>query len=412
MRQVRAIAVLLSGALLSLPAAAASIAVVANYHDHTAAIVDTTCRPTWPATCTPVVATVAVGTHPYGVAVHPDGNFAYVTNSWDNTVSMIDVPRRLVVATIPVGSLPYGVAVDAATGSAYVSALAGHSVTVIGPAHDVIATIAVPNPHGLAVSPDGRYLYAGDYGNGALSVIDTAAREVVAQVPVGGLPVGIAVHPSGTPVFVASFTDRRLVAIDAATWKVVGHADVGAGAAGVALGAGGAIAYVSNMEDYSVSIVRTRDMVVLATVPVGSGPLGIGVDPDGRSVYVANAFDNNLAVIDTASRAVVANLPVGAGPYSHGAIVAGASGPGSGLADLLRALEALALPRGVAMPLAQFLRQALAAQNAGAQAKTCERLARFADAVRQARATRRIGAAAAELLLRDARDVATRQGCA
>ena len=221
MLQARALrlAVILAGTAFAAPAPAASVAVVANYRDHTASIVDTGCRPTFPASCTAVLATVPVGTHPYGVAVHPDGTFAYVTNSHDDTVSVIDVPARAVVATLPVGSLPYGVAVATASGTAYVAALAGHSVTVVSADHAVVATLSVPNPHGLAVSPDGRRLYVGDYGSGALTVVDTATLAILAQVPVGGWPVGIAVHPSGSPVFVASFAGRQLAASTATSCR-------------------------------------------------------------------------------------------------------------------------------------------------------------------------------------------------
>src|SRR5687767_11982569 len=125
---------LLAGATFAVaPAAhAGGHAVVANLHDNTASIVDIACRTTNSIPpCATIVATVPVGTQPYAVAAHPGGTLAYVTNSYDDTVSVIDVARAQVVATVPVGSLPYGVAVDAVTGNAYVTALAGHTVTVV-----------------------------------------------------------------------------------------------------------------------------------------------------------------------------------------------------------------------------------------------------------------------------------------
>ncbi len=52
---------------------------------------------------------------PIGVAVTPDGRFAYITNgggpTGSNTVSVLDVATNTVVATIPVGNSPAGVAV-------------------------------------------------------------------------------------------------------------------------------------------------------------------------------------------------------------------------------------------------------------------------------------------------------------
>ena len=47
-----------------------------------------------------VTATIPVGDGPYGVAVSPDGTLAYVTNYYDNTVSVISTASNTVTATI------------------------------------------------------------------------------------------------------------------------------------------------------------------------------------------------------------------------------------------------------------------------------------------------------------------------
>ena len=46
-----------------------------------------------------------------GVAITPDGAFAYVAGSRDNAVSIIDTATNTVVATVPVGMNPQGVAI-------------------------------------------------------------------------------------------------------------------------------------------------------------------------------------------------------------------------------------------------------------------------------------------------------------
>ena len=83
------LAVLLLGSTLATPAPAGTLAVVANYRDNAAAIVDTACRPTFAQPCESVLATVAVGNAPYAVAFRQDGARAYVTNSHDDSVSVI-----------------------------------------------------------------------------------------------------------------------------------------------------------------------------------------------------------------------------------------------------------------------------------------------------------------------------------
>lgn len=59
-----------------------------------------------------LVATVPVGSDPVGVAITPDGAFAYVTNIISNNVSVINTVTNTVVATVAVGINPLGVAIS------------------------------------------------------------------------------------------------------------------------------------------------------------------------------------------------------------------------------------------------------------------------------------------------------------
>ncbi|WP_144502512.1 YncE family protein [Bacillus thuringiensis] len=56
-----------------------------------------------------VFATIPVGSYPIEVAVNPNTNLIYATNTGSNTVSVIDLNTNSVIATIPVGSYPFGI---------------------------------------------------------------------------------------------------------------------------------------------------------------------------------------------------------------------------------------------------------------------------------------------------------------
>ncbi len=58
-----------------------------------------------------VVATVKTGKGAHGVAIDNKGKFAYITNSFADTVSVIDIMKRKVVATVMVGKKPNGISV-------------------------------------------------------------------------------------------------------------------------------------------------------------------------------------------------------------------------------------------------------------------------------------------------------------
>src|SRR5437016_2204444 len=93
---------LLGMALWAMPARAAPFAYVTNGGDNTVSVIAT-------ATNT-VVATVPVGRNPNGVAITPDGGFAYVTNG-ASSVSVLATASNTVVATVPVGGNPQGVTI-------------------------------------------------------------------------------------------------------------------------------------------------------------------------------------------------------------------------------------------------------------------------------------------------------------
>jgi YVTN family beta-propeller protein len=99
-----------------------------------------------------------------GAAIENGGPFAYVTNSADSTVSVINTANNNIEATVIVGKLPFG----------------------------------------TAVSPDGTKVYVANSNSNNVSVIDTTKKTVPASMNVGKLPVSIGkiVMPftSSTPV--------------------------------------------------------------------------------------------------------------------------------------------------------------------------------------------------------------------
>ena len=69
-------------------------------------------------------------------------------------------------------------------------------------------------PDGIAVTPDGSRVYVANRGTNNVTVIDTGADSVLADVSVGAAPHGVSVTPDGTKVYVANMENNNVSVID------------------------------------------------------------------------------------------------------------------------------------------------------------------------------------------------------
>ncbi|MEZ0363082.1 protein kinase [Mycobacterium sp. pUA109] len=221
-----------------------------------------------------------------------------------------------VTATIPVGKRPEGVAVDPTNGTVYAANYGDGTLSVIDAAsRTVTATIEVgKGPVWLAVDPTTHLAYTANNRDDSVSVIDTASGTLATTIPVGTNPWGLAVDPTTHTGFVANSWDNNVSVFDLAHNTVVATVPVGKNPFGVAVDPTGHTAYVAN-SDNTVSLINTTDHTIAAAIPVGGDPRGLAVDSAAHTVYVANESDGTVSVIDLASHAVIATIPVGKHPH-------------------------------------------------------------------------------------------------
>lgn len=272
---------------------------------------------------------VPTGYVPYGVAVNAQGTRVYVTDFGHHAVSVIDGTTKTVTGSpINVGSYPIYAALNPAGTFLYVVNYVGKLVSVIDTSSNAVvgSGITVGNgPQAIAISPSGARAWVANGDADTVSALDLATNTVIGSpISVGGYPQGIVVNPAGTRVYVANGDDDTVSVIDAASNTVVGSPiAVGHGPTGLSLDPAGAFLYVTNWNDGnagSVSVIDTStNTVVGSPIAVGAAPVGIAVNSAGTYVYVANSGDDTVSVIDASTRTVVgAPIPVGSGPMAFG----------------------------------------------------------------------------------------------
>lgn len=143
------------------------------------------------ATSGELTARIAVGSSPTGLALHPSGRYLVVTNRFSNFASVIDTARDTVVAEIEVPFYTIDVAFTPDGDRAYmtnrwkdsvlrwdVDVTDGFHVTGDNYSHvDADRPMGIPvgqNPRDLAIGPDGERLYVAGLTGLSLSIIDIA----------------------------------------------------------------------------------------------------------------------------------------------------------------------------------------------------------------------------------------------
>jgi YVTN family beta-propeller protein len=304
--------------------------------------------------------------------------FAYVTNTADNTVSVVNTSTNEVVATIPVlkGAYPAQQLAAAPDGKFVYAASIFSGIVALDTATNTVAWQMTPpsvieevpsGTHftesdflpglasGLAVSPDSQFLYVALQGTNAVAVVNTTTHKMIATISVGSCPSGMDIAPNNSRLYVVNLCSESVSVINPSTKAVTGTVlpgnepeDVaispnssfayvtGAGTAAVLdtssntvtgslpSGLGGPLAFSPDgLAAYltggpgpgpAVSALATATKTITASIPAAEYPWDLALTPDGKSLYLVNESANDLSVVSTASNTVTDTVPVGEYP--------------------------------------------------------------------------------------------------
>jgi len=233
-----------------------------------------------------------VGDLPLAMAVHPDGRYAVITNNgWSKpSLRVVDLKRR-----------------------------------------EVIQKLALDNAWlGLAWHPDGKRLYSSGAADNSIQEVEwkgdrlTLGRKLVVSAPQttkdemklvnAGFVGGLAVSPDGRSLYAAQVYGKAVVALDLATGAVVARRDLPAEAYSVAIAPDGSALYVSVWGAAKVEALDPKTLAPLADIPVGEHPNALLFSKDARRLFVACANTNAVSVVDLATHRAIERIGVALSP--------------------------------------------------------------------------------------------------
>ncbi len=185
------------------------------------------------------------GSEPHGLRLSPDGATAYIALLQGKGLGVLDVATDT-LTTIPLEGNAVQTAVTPDGKLVVVSLYDTKKLAMFDVATKNVSYIDLPQgakgPIQLYPTPDSRYIYVADQGyyfeqptGNRVYKIDLRTKSVIKEIPVGDAPHGVVVSPDGKFVYVTNLLSQDISIIDTASDMEVRRIEVGKMPNGISL---------------------------------------------------------------------------------------------------------------------------------------------------------------------------------
>ena len=301
-------------ALGALPAGAASL-FITNTKSDSISVIDTTTFE--------VTATIPLGKgKPNRVVFHPDGKTAWVVYDKSHDLGVVDADAKKLVKRVRIGGNPYNLnftpdgrhllvldwSSDASQDEVIFYDLQAEKIdgrveVSTWPAHSVF-------------SKDATKLYVSGETAGDVTVIDVAKREILARhVHGGGDAMGLALTADGKTLYAAAGENKAVLKIDTATNKPLTSIALPGVVHEATLTLDGRFLYTTLRKANRIVVVDTATDKIATVIAQKGYPDLVTMEPTGRYALVTNRWADLVSVIDLKTHTQVRTIPVGKAPH-------------------------------------------------------------------------------------------------
>jgi YVTN family beta-propeller protein len=221
---------------------------------------------------------------PYWVAISPASQ-VYITDSWNNSVDVYNSVTLNLVRIIPVGDYPRGITISPNGALAYAMNWGDGTVSVINTAAGSAVSLVVldtSDPMFAAFSQDGTHAYVScTNGNskGKIDVVNVASNSVASDIAMLDGPINNS--SAITPLARTLLPDPIFPAISGPIHYPLG----------IATSPRGGLVYAIDGGNSSIEVINTTSQSVTKwTKDAGIGTTGIILSPDGSQAYVEDGY--------------------------------------------------------------------------------------------------------------------------
>lgn len=281
---------------------------------------------------------IAVSGRPRGMAFSPDHATLYVALSAApdagdeeededkagpariDGVAVIDAASARVLRVLPAGKDPIRVAISRDGRILFAADQADGAVTEIATdGSGKPRTIAVcETPEGLAPGYDGKILFVACVDSNRVAMVDPASMQILRKIRVRGGPRAALAAHDGQHIYIA--TDNGRLAILGASGKVERTLDLtrdadDVRAAGMVETSDGHLFVTTGRYGAVVEVDPKAGTIVRTIAHVGAEPMGIGISADGATLVTANGASGDVSLINRLSGKITRKLNIGKRPW-------------------------------------------------------------------------------------------------
>ena len=299
---------------LAAPAAASNL-FITNTKSNSISIIDTKTFE--------VVGTIPLGQgKPNRIVFHPDGKLAWVVYDKSHDLGIVDADARKLVKRVKIGGNPYNLNFSPDGRYLYVldwSSDTSNDEVIVWDlkAEKIEWRLEVSTwPAHSVFSRDGRFVYVSGETAGDVTVIDTTTRAAVARIiHGGGDAMGLALSVDGKTLYAGAGENKSVLKIDTATNKQIGTIAMPGVVHETTLTLDGKFLYITLRKANKVVVVSTADDRIVKVVDSRGYPDLVTMEPSGRYALVSNRYADAVSVIDVTTHREVRRIQVGKAPH-------------------------------------------------------------------------------------------------
>jgi YVTN family beta-propeller protein len=239
-----------------------------------------------------------------------DRDYLFVAMGVCNSVLAIDTTTHEVAAAVKIdGKFPHGIA--ATPDRKYIFTANGRSdnLTVISvDGFRVVKTIAVDeSPTDVVPSMDGRKLYVANFKGGTVQVVNLATQKVERTLN-AKRATHFGVVPNGRWIYLTNWDENRVTILDGQAEEVLKTLTMAENPNHITVSRDSKLVFVTNYSSDTLTVVDAEAGAIIKTIKVGHHPMAPAITPNGRWLYVSNIDSGTVSVIDVERQEVVKEI--------------------------------------------------------------------------------------------------------